>query len=85
MIHRRRASYGDEEIWLAPPEYVVLRKLEFFREGESDKHIHDIRYMLAVTPLDRAFLEQNIERLGLQPQWAEALEAYRATGGGPFF
>ncbi len=24
---------------LAPPEYVILRKLEYFREGGSEKHL----------------------------------------------
>ena len=33
-------------IWLAPPEYVIIRKLEFFREGGSDKHLQDIKKML---------------------------------------
>ena len=37
--------------------------------------------MLAVTPLDRRFVAVNIERLGLQAEWDELLEAYRLTGG----
>ena len=35
---------------VAPPEYVVVRKLEFYREGRSAKHLRDIRSMLAVSP-----------------------------------
>ena len=81
MKNRRRADYGVRQLWLAPPEYVLLRKLEFFREGRQDKHIRDLRFMLAVTPLDRRFVAVNIERLGLQAEWDELLEAYRLTGG----
>lgn len=81
MKHRRRAPYGDTDVWLAPPEYVLLRKLEFFREGGQDKHIRDLRFMLAVTPMDQSFIAVQIERLGLQQQWDELLEAYRLTGG----
>ena len=29
--------------------YVIIRKLEFYREGGSDKHVRDIRSMLAVS------------------------------------
>lgn len=81
MKHRRRIPYGEEHIWLAPPEYVLLRKLEFFREGGQDKHIRDLRFMLAVTEMDRSFISTQVERLGLQEQWSVLLEAYRLTGG----
>ena len=81
MKHRRRLAYGGQELWVAPPEYVLLRKLEFFREGRQDKHIEDLRFMLAVTKLDRSFIAVQVERLGLEEQWNELLESWRATGG----
>lgn len=31
----------------APPEYVILRKLQYFAEGGSEKHLSDIRSILA--------------------------------------
>jgi len=34
---------------LAPPEYVIIRKLEYFQEGGSEKHIRDIRSILRVS------------------------------------
>ena len=36
---------GDLVIF-APPEYVILRKLQFYREGGSEKHLRDIQRML---------------------------------------
>ena len=36
---RRRFEIGGHEIWVAPPEYVILRKLLFFQEGGSSKHV----------------------------------------------
>ena len=56
---------------LAPPEYVIVRKLEYDREGGSEKHLRDIRSRLAVSggQMDRPALEQWIERRGLQNQW----------------
>ncbi len=37
---------------VAPPEYVVLRKPGFFREGGSAKHPADIRAIVRVTGVD---------------------------------
>lgn len=34
---------------IAPPEYVIVRKLEYFREGGSEKHLRDIGAMLRVS------------------------------------
>ena len=50
---------------------MILRKLEYFREGGRDKHLRDIRFMLACTEVDRAFLDVQIARLGLREQWDE--------------
>lgn len=38
-----------ETICLAPPEYVILKKLIYFKEGGSQKHLEDIRAMLEVS------------------------------------
>lgn len=69
LEHRRRIDLEGGSAWIAPPEYVILRKLEYLREGGSDKHVRDIRFMLAATPLERAFLEAEVARLGLQVEW----------------
>ena len=31
---------------VAPPEYVIVRKLQFYHEGGSEKHLRDISAML---------------------------------------
>ena len=71
LRHRRRVgSLEDQQTWVAPPEYVILRKLEYFRESSHEKHLRDIRFMLAATPeVDQAFIDSQIARLGLQAQW----------------
>jgi hypothetical protein len=52
---------------VAPPEYVVLRKLAFYREGGSEKHLRDIRGILALAdpPLDRDLLLRRLTDAGL--------------------
>ncbi len=67
----REYTVGAVRVRVAPPEYVIVRKLEFFREGGSEKHIRDIRSMLAVSGdlIDVSELEQWIRRRGLEVVW----------------
>lgn len=74
LEHRRRISLPGGGAWIAPPEYVILRKLEYLREGGSDKHVRDVRYILAATPIERAFVESEVKRLGLAEQWRRCAE-----------
>jgi hypothetical protein len=71
--NKRRIEYEGETLVLGPPEYVIVRKLEYFREGGSEKHIRDIRSMLAVSgdQIDRAELEEWIRRQGVEAQWKQ--------------
>jgi hypothetical protein len=70
--HRQEIPLGDSIVWLAPPEHVIIGKLEFYREGGSEKHLRDIRGMLAVTDIDEAFLEKEIAARGLHEAWRAA-------------
>ena len=66
MPLRRRIEWTSSlALSVAPPEYVILRKLEFYREGGSTKHLADIRAILASTPVDRTVLDTWAGRLGL--------------------
>jgi len=69
LEHRRRIDLGGSGAWIAPPEYVILRKLEFLKEGGSDKHVRDIRFIVAATDVDRAFLEREVSRIGVLAEW----------------
>lgn len=55
----------------ASPEDVMLKKLEFYREGSSSKHLRDIASMIAVqgeAALDWVYLEHWAERLGVSAE-----------------
>ena len=69
LAQRRRIELGGGGAWIAPPEYVILRKLEYLREGGQDKHVRDIRFILAASNVERAFVEAEVARLGLSGQW----------------
>jgi hypothetical protein len=69
MAHRREVHLENTTVWVAPPEYVIIGKLEFFREGGSEKHLRDIRGMLGATEIDLGFVEKEIAQRGLQDAW----------------
>ncbi len=69
FANRRAVKAGETAVWLAPPEFIIVQKLEFFRESRSEKHVRDIRGMLAVTDVDRAVIVQEVERRGLADEW----------------
>ncbi len=68
---RRQIQFEGVGFTLAPPEYVIIRKLEYYREGGSDKHLRDIRSILAVSgaQIDRTALQEWISKLGLNVEW----------------
>lgn len=72
-LARRRAFRVDGEVvWTAPVEYVILRKLEYFRSGGSEKHLRDIRSMLREqgSAVNRDDLAVWVARLSLEREWA---------------
>lgn len=62
-------------MWLAPPEFVILRKLEYYREGGYEKHLRDIAGMLELSrdEIDFALLESKVHGMSLKKEWEEAL------------
>ena len=73
MEKRRTVAMGSHHISLAPPEYVIIRKLQYYREGGSEKHLRDIRGILATSgpSIDTAELDARVVRLGLSEIWKE--------------
>ena len=71
MSHQRKFEIEGEPFWLAPPEYVILRKLEYYREGGSEKHLRDIVSILEISSDQINFeeLQDKIENYALQKEW----------------
>ncbi len=74
MSNRRKLNFGGEPIWVAPVEYVILRKLEYYREGKSEKHLRDIASILSISSDKINFdqLYKKIEKYRLKQEWKEA-------------
>ncbi len=56
---------------VAAPEDIILKKLEYFRDGGSDKHLRDITGMMKVSgdEFDRAYLEGWADTLAVRAEW----------------
>jgi hypothetical protein len=72
LARRRTIELDGRPIRVAPVEYVIVRKLEYYREGKSEKHLRDIRMMLEVSAssIDHAQLERFISERDLGAEWS---------------
>lgn len=68
--HRLRPQ-EDYEATFASPEDVILKKMEYFREGKSEKHLRDIDGILRIsgTDLDTGYIDHWAEVLGVLEIW----------------
>ena len=49
FARRRRVTTEGIAIWIAPIEYVILRKLEYYRDSGFDRHLRDVVMMLRIS------------------------------------
>lgn len=73
---KRTVEFEGESVTLAAPEYVIVRKLQYYREGRAEKHLRDVRAILAVSgeQLNRAELTEWIQRRGLEAEWKQVAD-----------
>jgi hypothetical protein len=74
LSHRLRIEVEGLAICLAPMEYVVVRKLEYFRASGSGRHMRDVAMMLRVSAslVEPAALDEWSARRGVVDLLAEA-------------
>ncbi|MGQ0695063.1 MAG: hypothetical protein ACT4OL_05735 [Nitrospiraceae bacterium] len=55
----------------ASAEDVILKEMEYYRGGGSDKHLRDITGMLRISgnEIDQAYIVEWVDRLSLRPIW----------------
>lgn len=73
---RPKRVADDFDAVFGAPEDVILKKLEFYRLGGSDKHLRDIAGVLLVSgsAIDHAYVEKWAEKLGVTDLWNAVLE-----------
>ncbi len=76
LDHRRALRVGALDIALAPPEYVIVRKLQYAAQGGGDRHLRDIARMLEreVVTIDRKVVREFAEQRGLHGLWVAVQE-----------
>ncbi len=67
---RIRPTESYEAVFAAP-EDVIIKKLEFYLEGGSEKHLRDIASMLKISAgrIDEAYVTEWADRLGVRHIW----------------
>ncbi len=66
-MERRRCIQTERgDFWVAPPEYVIIRKIEFFLEGRSEKHLTDIKSILDLTAIQKEEVVKRLSAAGLE-------------------
>ena len=72
LDRRKRIDIGGGFLaWVAPMEYVILMKLEYYREGDSQKHLSYIRAVLEMkrVEIDRGVIRSHAREMGLENIW----------------
>jgi hypothetical protein len=83
-MRRIRPGEGFEASF-ASPEDVILKKLEYYREGGSQKHLRDIAGVLRISgeAIDRSYIQEWAERLGVEEIWQAVLDGLGAVSRKP--
>jgi hypothetical protein len=68
---RRTEILPGVHVRVAAAEDLILKKLEYYRMGESDKHLRDIAAMLRISgdEIDHQMITREAERLGVSAIW----------------
>ena len=71
MAKRQKIKIDHSDMFIAPPEYVIIRKLQYHKEGGSTKHLRDINRMVEISGegIDKPALEQMIIKYDLLDEW----------------
>jgi hypothetical protein len=71
----RLPTDGNRDAWFIAPEDLILKKMDFYRDGGSDKHLRDIGSIVKTSgdQLDFAYVNEWATRLGLAEIWQELL------------
>ena len=72
---RNISVFPDRSADFASPEDIIIKKMEYYREGGSEKHLRDIAGILRVSGdgLDFSYIEGWSARMGLKEIWGAIL------------
>jgi len=62
---RRRAQIADFEVWIVSPEDLVISKIEWIQQYQSEKQIKDIENLLKIADIDKIYISDWCKKLNL--------------------
>ena len=67
----RSAIFPGQDAYFASPEDVIIKKMEYYKEGASEKHLRDIAGILKISGemVDRDYIAEWARQLGLTEIW----------------
>lgn len=88
QVHRaRRLPTLGLQAMVSPPEELIVKKLEYYDSGRSDKHLRDIDSMLRVSAhsIDRDRIGEYARQLQLAELWELVMKSWEdeGTAGAP--
>ena len=71
----------ETEAVFSSPEDVVIMKMRFYKEGESEKHLRDITGILTISgeEIDKKYIEYWVEKLDLRDIWNRISEKLKKS------
>lgn len=68
---RRSKVFSDQETNFATPEDVIIKKMDFYSQGGSEKHLRDIAGILKISgdAVDLTYISEWAQRLNLTDIW----------------
>ena len=72
---KRESLFSDTKAHFAAPEDVIIKKMDFYRAGGSEKHLRDITGILKISGdiIDIDYITQWADKLGLREIWDAVL------------
>ena len=72
FIRAKRIRITEADAFFASPEDTIIKKMDYYREGGSEKHLRDIIGVLrsSQVQIDLPYVEQWVRQLGLNEVWA---------------
>ena len=76
MARRHKVKIAQSDIYLAPAEYIIIRKLQYYSQGGSEKHIRDIKRMLELSSdlINVSILKERIAEYDLADCWNKVIQ-----------
>ncbi|NGX47620.1 MAG: hypothetical protein K1000chlam3_00999 [Chlamydiae bacterium] len=63
---RHRVQFENSPIWIVAPEDLILSKLFWAKDSLSDMQLKDVKNLLSLKNLDKAYIDKWVQKLNLE-------------------